>query len=51
MDKGEARAEAQRRLIRQIGILVAVLACVCGVVVIGVVVLFAVGMNQWGSNK
>ena len=51
MNEGEARAEAQRKIIRLVGIALAVVAAVCGVVVIGGAILVVVGMNQWASNK
>ncbi|MEO7071357.1 MAG: hypothetical protein ABI131_12800 [Nostocoides sp.] len=51
MDEGEARAAAQRRIIRRIAIAVGVVAAVCGVVVLGGAILVAVAMSQYGSNK
>lgn len=51
MDEGQARAAAQRKVIRRVGIALTVMAAVCGVVVVGGAILLVVGMNQWASNK
>ena len=51
MNEGDARAQAQRKVIRRVGIAIGILAAVCGVVVVGGVIIFVVGMSQYGSNK
>jgi hypothetical protein len=51
MDEAEDRAAAQRKIIRRIGIAVVVVACVCGVAVVGFIGFFMFAMSQYGSNK
>ncbi|GEM_PF-6060918 len=51
MDEGEARAAAQRKVIRGISVAVAVLAAVLVFGMVGLVVLSVWGMSQYGSNK
>ena len=46
-----ARVERQRRIWRILGITVAVVVALSGLVMIGLFIFYAIAINAWASNK
>jgi hypothetical protein len=46
-----ARVERQRRIWRILGITVAVIVVLGGLVMIGLVIFYVIAINAWASNK